>query len=94
MKESEIQAKFQLMDNYISEFSLNVFNKVQNSEDIEFSLGIGFRIVNVEEKDLVGQIELRYDVDVSDSKKNDVAKIVIVMNGLFQGIRKYRRKYI
>ena len=84
MEKSIVQAEFQLMDNYISEFSLNVFNKIENNKDLGINANIGFRIVNVNEKDLVGQIELKYDIDITDNE-NKVAKIILIMNALFKG---------
>ena len=68
MKKSVVQANFQLMDNYISEFSLNVFKKI-----------------NIEEKDLIGQIELKYNIDITENEEK-VSEIIIVMNALFKGI--------
>ncbi len=85
MEKSIVQADFQLMDNYISEFSLNVLKKINNDKDLEINANIGFRIVNVDEKELIGQIELNYDIDITDNNEEKVSKIVIVMNGLFKG---------
>ncbi len=89
MEKSVVQADFQLMDNYISEFSLNVFNKIKPNINLGINANIGFRIVNINEKDLIGQIELKYDIDVIDNdittENNKVAKINITMNALFKG---------
>lgn len=84
MEKSAVQADFQLMDNYISDFSLKVFNKI-NNKDLGINVNIAFRIVNINEKDLIGQVELKYDVDITDENNTNVAKILIVMNALFQG---------
>lgn len=84
MEKSEVQANFQLLDSYISEFNLNVFEKIGLDKQLEIDANIGFQIVNVNEKDLVGQIELRYEIDVLESDKK-LAKIMIVMNALFKG---------
>lgn len=89
MEKSVVQADFQLMDNYISEFSLNVFNKIKPNINLGINANIGFRIVNINEKELIGQIELKYDIDVIDNdittENNKVAKINITMNALFKG---------
>ena len=86
MEKSIVQADFQLMDNYISEFSLNVFKKINNDKDSGINANIGFRIVNLDEKELVGQIELKYDIDITDNNGENVSRITIIMNGLFKGI--------
>lgn len=84
MEKSRVEADFQLLDSYISEFNLNVFEKIGLDKQLEIDANIGFQIVNVDEKDLVGQIELRYEIDVLENNKN-LAKIIIVMNALFKG---------
>ena len=89
MEKSVVQADFQLMDNYISDFSLNAFNKIKPNINLGINANIGFRIVNINEKELIGQIELKYDIDVIDNdittENNKVAKINITMNALFKG---------
>lgn len=84
MEKSTIQAKFQLMDNYISEFSLNVYNKIEKEKNLDINANVGFRIVNINKEELIGQVELRYDINILD-KEEIVAKIIIVMNALFKG---------
>lgn len=84
MGKSVVEMDFQLIDNYISEFSLTVFNKIQNNSDLEIEANVGFRIININEKDMIGQIELKYDVDIVDEVKN-VGKIILIMNALFKG---------
>lgn len=89
MGKSTVQADFQLMDNYISEFSLNVFNKLNKERNLGINANIGFRIVNINEKEMIGQIELKYDIDIVDNEIKEenkkVAKINITMNALFKG---------
>ena len=86
MDKSIIQADFQLLDNYISEFSLKVFEKIKPDTDLGINANIGFGISNINEKEMIGQIELRYDVDITDnSNNNNLGKIVLVMNALFKG---------
>lgn len=90
MEKSTVQADFQLMDNYISNFSLNVFNKLNSDRNLGINANIGFRIVNIDKKEMIGQIELKYDIDVIDNEikkeNNKVAKINITMNALFKGL--------
>ncbi len=85
MDNSIIQADFQLIDNYISEFSLKVFEKIQPTTELGINANIGFGILNINEKEMIGQIELRYDVDIIDNSNKNIAKIIIVMNALFKG---------
>lgn len=89
MEKSTVQASFQLMDNYISDFSLKVFNKINSDRDLGINANIGFRIVNINEKELIGQIELKYDLDIVDNEikeeNNKVAKINMTMHALFKG---------
>lgn len=90
MEKSTVQADFQLMDNYISDFSLNVFNKLNPDRNLGINANIGFRIVNINEEEMIGQIELKYDIDIIDNEikeeNNKVAKINITMNALFKGV--------
>lgn len=87
MEKSAVQAGFQLMDNYVSDFSLNVFEKIRMDANLGVNVNLGFAIVSINEKDLIGQIELRYDIDIINNEK-EVAKIKIIMNGLFKGTGK------
>ena len=91
MEKSIVQAEFQLMDNYISDFSLKVFEKIKETKDLGINANIGFRLVNINEKDLIGQIELKYDINITENEK-DVAKIVLVMNALFKGSGKINKE--
>lgn len=86
MEKSMVEANMQLIDNYISEFSLNVFEKINKDRDLDVNGNIGFRIVNISDS-LLGQIELKYDIDISDTgnKEKKLAKIILNMNALFQG---------
>lgn len=81
------KAEFQLIDNYISEFSLKVFNKIPEDNDFPINGSLGFGIVNIDEKEMIGQIEMQYDIEIKDKDK-DVAKIRIIMDALFQGTKK------
>lgn len=76
-------ANFQILDNYINDFSLNIFEKINNDEDLGINVTLGYRTVNIKEKDLIGQIELKYDIDITKNDKK-VAKISMTMSGLFK----------
>ena len=91
MEKSIVQAEFQLMDNYISDFSLKVFEKIKETKDLGINANIGFRLVNINENDLIGQIELRYDISITENEK-EVAKIILVMNALFKGSGKINKE--
>ena len=69
MEKSAVQAGFQLMDNYVSDFSLNVFEKIRMDANLGVNVNLGFAIVSINEKDLIGQIELRYDIDIINNEK-------------------------
>lgn len=84
MEKSKVQADFQLMDNYISQFELNAFERILPETEIGLDTRIGFQIINVEEEELIGQVELSYDIDIV-KEDNILAKITIVMNALFKG---------
>lgn len=86
MDKLTVKAQFQMLDNYISKFSLDVFRKISPSEEFEINANIGFRIINIEKKETenFGQIELNYNIDMKIAETN-VAKISIIINGLFNG---------
>ena len=92
MEESTVQANLQLMDNYISEFSLDVPKRIKPDKNLGIDANIGFKIVNINEKDLIGQIELKYDINVKDNnmqeENNKVATIKMTINALFKGTGK------
>lgn len=82
MEKSEVQANFQLLDHYISEFTLNIFERIAVDKKLEIDANISFQIVNLNEEDLIGQIELGYEIDIIDNERK-VGKITITMNALF-----------
>jgi preprotein translocase subunit SecB len=86
MGKVEVQAYFQMLDSYISKFSLDVFRKIRSNEILEIKANVGFRIANMDrkEKEVIGQIELVYDLDIEVNKES-VAKIRLITNGLFKG---------
>ena len=80
-----IKAKFQLLDNYVKKYSIELNRKIQNNEEIEINGKIRFGIVNVnKEENLIGEIELANEIDLLIDEKN-VGKINIVMGALFEG---------
>lgn len=89
MEQSMKVADFQLLDNYISEFNLKISNKIPPTEEVETDGRIGFGIVSINEKEMIGQVELSYEIDVKQ-KNSEVGKINIVMNALFQGSPKMK----
>lgn len=84
MEKSEVQANLQLMDSYISQFSLNAFDKITSDKELEINANVGFGIVDIKEKEKIGQVELKYDIDITNKEKV-VTKIIIVMKALFKG---------
>lgn len=80
-----IKAKFQLLDNYVKNYSLDVKRKIQNNEDVEVNGQISFGIVNITKEDsLIGEVELANEIDLIVSGEN-VGKIHIVIGALFEG---------
>ena len=80
-----IKAKFQLLDNYIKKYSMEVNRKIQNNEEIEIDGQIGFGIVNISKTDeLIGEIELTNEI-VLKSNGEEIGTINVVMGALFQG---------
>lgn len=80
-----IKAKFQLLDNYIKKYSMEVNRKIQNNEEIEINGQIGFGIVKITKTDeLIGEIELTNEI-VLKSNGEEIGTINVVMGALFQG---------
>lgn len=80
-----IKAKFQLLDNYIKKYSMEVNRKIQSNEEIEIDGQIGFGIVNITKTDeLIGEIELTNEI-VLKSNGEEIGTINVVMGALFQG---------
>ena len=80
-----IKAKFQLLDNYIKKYSMEVNRKIQNNEEIEINGQIGFGIVKITKTDeLIGEIELTNEI-VLKSNGEEIGTISVVMGALFQG---------
>ena len=83
MEKSITLAEFQLIDNYISEFSLNVMKKVTIDDDLVTNGNVGYSIINIDNKNMTGQVELSYDISmmIKDEKIGDIR---LVMNALFK----------
>ena len=80
-----IKAKYQLLDSYVKNYSLNLKRKIQNNEDVEVKGQIGFGIVNITKKDnLVGEVELANKIELIIKEEN-VGEIQISMGALFEG---------
>ena len=65
--------------------------KFGEDNNLELGANIGFRIINVNKKDMIGQIELKYDVDLIVDEKES-GKIILVMNALFKVEEKINEK--
>lgn len=80
-----IQAQFQMLDNYVKEYSLICDKKIPNGVNIEANGKIEFRIINISEVEnyLLGEIELKNDLDLT-TEDGLTAQIRIVMGGLFK----------
>lgn len=91
MNKQNVQANFQLVDSYISKYSLEIFEKIYDKEEIKLEYNIGFGIIDINEEKSVGQVELAYDIDIV-CKNKKVAKIILEMNALFSGEKIEDRK--
>lgn len=72
----------QLLDNYVSKCNIDIFNKISHSAEMNIDVNVGFCIVNIDEENSIGQIELTYDIDARVKDKK-AATISLVMNALF-----------
>ena len=81
----EVQAQFQLLDNYVKEYSLKINNKIPENSNLNINGQIGFRIINITEQEdgLIGEIELVNNLDITIEEENK-AQIKIIMRGLFK----------
>ena len=79
------QAQFQMLDNYVKEYTLKCKEKLAESMDINMDGQVKFRIVNISDNEdsLIGEIELVNDLNLLVEEKI-VATIHIVMGGLFK----------
>lgn len=80
------QAEFQMLDNYVKEYSIRISEKIPENEIVDFNGKIGFILVNVEKKDeeWIGEIEVLNDIEIF-VKKEKKGEIHISMGGLFSG---------
>lgn len=80
-----VQAQFQMLDNYVKEFNFKTNCKLLESMDINMNGEVEFRIVNITEKDneLIGEIELTNNIDLMIEEETK-AQIKIIMGGLFK----------
>lgn len=80
-----VQAQFQMLDNYVKEYNLKTNCKLLESMDINMNGEVEFRIVNITEKDneLIGEIELTNNIDLIVEEETK-AQIKITMGGLFK----------
>ena len=87
-----IQAQFQMLDNYVKEYSLKTSGKITENMDTKINGQIGFGIVRITTKEdmLIGEIELSNTLEII-SKEKSMAQIQIVMRGLFSGNAKLKK---
>ena len=80
-----VQAQFQMLDNYVKEYNLKTNCKLLESMDINMNGEVEFRIVNITEKDneLIGEIELTNNIELIVEEETK-AQIKITMGGLFK----------
>ena len=82
---------FQLLDNYVSEFNMEVMDKIKYTESLDINSSVSFSIVNIDEINLIGQVELTYDIEVN-IKEKEAFNIALVMNALFHTDNKISKK--
>lgn len=80
-----IKAKFQLLDNYVKNYSMEVKRKIQSNEEIEINGQISFGIIKItKDKSLIGEVELTNEIDLMVNKEK-IGRIHIVLGALFEG---------
>ena len=82
---------FQLLDNYVSEFNMEVMDKIKYTDSLDINSSVSFSIVNIDEINLIGQVELTYDIEVN-IKEKEAFNIALVMNALFHTDNKISTK--
>lgn len=88
-----IKAKFQLLDNYVKNYTLEMNRKIQFNEVVEVNGKISFGIIQITKKeDLLGEIELANDIDLVINNEK-VGKIHIVMGALFEGEKELEKEF-
>lgn len=80
----EINAKFQLLDNYVKNYILSVEKRIPENANIEINGQIGFQIINISEteKEIIGEIELDNDIELIENGEVQ-GRIEIEMGALF-----------
>lgn len=88
-----VQAQFQMLDNYVKEYTLKCDKKIPNNVDIDINGEIEFRIVNISESEdyLIGEIELSNKLNLS-VEQDLKAEIKITMGGLFKYTNKKEKE--
>lgn len=88
-----IKAKFQLLDNYVKNYTLDMSRKIQFNENVEVNGKISFGIVQItKEESLIGEIELDNDIDLIIENET-VGKIHITMGALFEGEKELEKDF-
>lgn len=80
----EINAKFQLLDNYVKKYTLEVERRIPENAEIEMNGKISFQLINIEEteEELIGEIELDNKIELVE--KNEIqGRIEIQMGAIF-----------
>lgn len=84
MEQKNVQAKFQLLDSYVKEFSIQTLKKIESKEDLNIEGQLGFKLINIKEENekFIGQIELINDIKVK-VKEEERSIIHMSIMGLF-----------
>lgn len=80
----EINAKFQLLDNYVKKYTLEVERRIPENAEIEMNGKISFQLINIEEteEELIGEIELDNKIELVE--RNEIqGRIEIQMGAIF-----------
>lgn len=88
-----VQAQFQMLDNYVKECTLKCSNKIPIGKKIDINGKVEFRIINISEAEdnLIGEIELTNDLDLT-TEQEQKAQIRIIMGGLFKYTNKNEKE--
>ena len=79
-----IIAKFQMLDNYVKEYRMELNEKINSNTKIDLNCKLGYGIQDIrEEKNLIGQTQIVYEIILSKNQEN-VGKINLTMEALFE----------
>lgn len=89
----EVNAKFQLLDNYVKRYVMEVERRIAENADIEINGKVSFQLINIEEteEELIGEIELDNTIELVENNEIQ-GRIEIQMGALFSAEKGIEKK--